>query len=91
MEPVMYDITGDLTLHLRLRSADVHIAESTSGTATVHVTGEREADDVSSTARRRLAGSRLRIVERKGSGISGIRHADLRIDVGVPAGTTATS
>ena len=90
MEPVTYDITGDLTLHLRLRSADIHIAESTSGTATVHVTGERGPDDVSVDCTSSPAGSRLRIVERKASGISGIRHADLRIDVGVPAGTTAT-
>ncbi|MET0801175.1 MAG: DUF4097 family beta strand repeat-containing protein [Actinomycetota bacterium] len=89
MEPTTYDITGDLTVRMRLRSADVHIRETGSNTATVHVTGEREADEVSVEHTPSPAGSLLQIVQRRAFGTWGPRDDDLRIDVDVPAGTIA--
>ena len=46
MDPISYDTPGELHLDLRLGSGAVRIRTADVDTTTLHVTGERDPDDV---------------------------------------------
>jgi DUF4097 and DUF4098 domain-containing protein YvlB len=88
MEPTTFDVTGTLRLRVRMRSGDVRIIETGAPTASVQVTGERDADEVSVEHDTSTAGdSVLQVIQRKDGW--GLRGRDLRVEVTVPPGTVA--
>jgi DUF4097 and DUF4098 domain-containing protein YvlB len=88
MDPTTFDITGTLRLRVRMRSGDVRIVEADSPTATVQVTGERDAGEVSVEHDTSTAGDPvLQVLQRKDGW--GFRGRDLRVEITVPPGTAA--
>lgn len=82
MEPRRFDVTGTLHLRLRLRSGDVRIRQTDESGATVQVTGEREADEISIEHDRTGSGdTRLQITQRKDGWAFRSRGIDVAITV----------
>lgn len=89
MEPRTFDVAGHLHLLIRIRSGDIHVTQTDSATARVHVIGEREDEEISVETDDSSSGTRLRVVQPKGAGGWVMRGGALQIDVEVPRDTVA--
>lgn len=89
MEPRSFDVAGLLHLRMRIRSGDIRIRQTDLTTATVHITGERQGEEISVEIDGSPSGTRLQVVQPRGGGGWGVRGGTLQVDVEVPQGTVA--
>ena len=89
MEPRTFDVTDRLHLRMRIRSGNIHITQTDSATATVHVTGERAGEEISVETDDSSSRTRLQVVQPKGVGGWSMRGGALQIDIEVPRKTVA--
>lgn len=89
MEPRNFDVAGLLHLRMRIRSGDIRIRQTDLTTATVHITGERQGEEISVEIDGSPSGTRLQVVQPRGGGGWGVRGGTLQVDVEVPQGTVS--
>ena len=88
MEPMTFDIPGAVTTEIQIPAGDIGVEANEDGRATVHITGERNPDDIIVECSPRGGGHVLRISTRNRKAFS-LRggERDLRVHLTVPAGS----
>jgi hypothetical protein len=88
MEPTTYDTPGDLDLEVRIPAGEVRLRTSDTDRTTVHVTGERESDEVEVTFGPGADGRHSLRVEQRRKGRVGWRQRGLTVAVTAPERTS---
>lgn len=87
MDPISYDTPGELHLLVRMGSGDVRIRTADVERTTLHVTGERDPDDVTVVFEPGDGGHQQLTVEQRKKARSGWRTHGLSIEVTAPVRT----
>ena len=93
MEPMTFETPDGLQTEVRIPAGDIHVVAIETGQATVHITGERNPDDIVVECSPRAAGGhvlRIRNRNRKAFSLRG-GDRDLRVEITVPAGSDVDS
>jgi len=88
MEPMTYDTPGDLDLDVRIPAGEVRLRTTDTDRTTIHVTGERDADEVDVTFGPGVGGRDSLRVQQRRKGRRGWRQRDLTIAVTAPERTS---
>jgi DUF4097 and DUF4098 domain-containing protein YvlB len=87
MEPTVYDTPGELELELRIPAGELVVRAAGSDQTTLHITGERDPDEISVKFDPGTTGSAHLVVDHEQSGRHWRRSRQLAVEVVVPEDT----
>ncbi len=87
MEPMTYDTPGELELELRVPSGELVVRTSSTDRTTLHITGERDVNDISVRFEPAASGPARLVVAQRGEGRGWRKFRNLTVEIAAPETT----